>query len=138
MTGKEFQNTYGRGQPTRVAPAKAARKPSPTNALTKAIIRLLHLHGFAAWRQNNAAIYDPTRQVFRAGSAVPGIADVLGYHRATGRFCAVEVKTGSDKLSPDQTRFLAQVRDAGGFACEGRDVAQVEAELKQYLATPLP
>lgn len=119
----------------RAQTAPAAKGPSPANALTKAIISLLKLHGFQAWRQNNAAVYDPTRQVFRANSAEKGIADVLGYHRATGIMCAVEVKTGSDRLSKEQTAFLAGIRAAGGFACEGRDVAQVERELKQYLAT---
>lgn len=117
------------------AQATRSKKASPTNSLTQAIIQLLVLHGFRAWRQNNAAVYDPTRKVFRANSATPGISDVLGYHRSSGIFCAVEVKTGSDKLSPEQTEFLAGIRLAGGFACEGRSLTQVETELKAYLAT---
>lgn len=107
---------------------RAPRKPSPTNALTKAVVQVLTMYGCKAWRQNNGAVYDPTREVFRAGSATPGISDVLGYHRPTGRFVAVEIKTGSDKLSPEQTSFLAEVRRAGGFACEGRDLQQIRTE----------
>lgn len=134
MTAKDYQAQHGRGAPT--APAKAKKPPSAANALTKAVVQLLTLHGFHAWRQNNAAVYDPTRQVFRAGSSTKGISDVLGYHKRTGRMVAVEVKVGADKLSPEQVAFLAGVRAAGGFACEGRSVAQVEHELKAYLATP--
>jgi hypothetical protein len=136
VTSKEFQAQYGRGQPTQAAPAKGKPKgPSPANALTQAVVQLLALHGYHAWRQNNAAVYDPTRQVFRAGSSTKGIADVLGYCCRTGRFAAVEVKVGKDKLSPEQTEFLAGVGAAGGFACEGRSLDQVQQELLAYLAT---
>ena len=133
MTAKDYQAQHGRGAPT--APAKA-KGTSPANALTKAVVQLLTLHGFHAWRQNNAAVYDPTRQVFRAGSSTRGISDVLGYCKRTSRMAAVEVKVGSDKLSPEQAHFLAGIKAAGGFACEARDLAQVERELKSYLATP--
>lgn len=129
MTAADYQAQYGRGATT--APAKG----TPTNALTKAIIQLLQLHGFAAWRQNNAAVYDASFGGYRAGSTTRGISDVLGYCLRTGRIAAVEVKTGKDKLSPEQTEFLAGVRKAGGFACEGRSLDQVQQELLAYLAT---
>ena len=105
---------------------------SPANALTAAILDLLTLEHCTVWRQNNGGVYDPTRQVFRAGSSTPGIADVLGYHRPSGRFVAVEVKAGKDKLSAAQTAFLAEVTAAGGFACVGRDVAQVRADFLHW------
>lgn len=123
--------------PAQPKAAKAKKPPSPTNKLTQAVISLLLLHGYEAWRQNNAAVYDPTRQVFRKGSAKRGISDILAYCRRTARFAVVEIKTGTDTLTPEQAAFLAGVRAAGGFACEGRDVAQVEAELKAYLAAPV-
>lgn len=150
MTAKDYQRQYGDGRtPAFVAEldaaaAKAApkpratRKPSPTNALTKAVMQLLALAGCNVWRQNNGAVYDPTRAVFRAGSATPGISDVLGYHRATGRFVAVEIKTGSDKLSPEQSSFLAEVRRAGGFACEGRELDQIRKEFCIWCASLSP
>ena len=140
MTAKNYQAQHGRGgrdaSASSPAPAKATKPPSAANALTKAIIQLLTLHGFHAWRQNNAAVYDPTRQVFRSGSSTRGISDVLGYHKRTSRMAAVEVKVGADKLSPEQTAFLAGVKAAGGFACEARELAQVEKELKEYLTRP--
>jgi len=131
VTAKDYQAQHGRGAPT--APAKAKKPPSAANALTKAVIQLLTLHGFHAWRQNNAAVFDPTRQVFRAGSSTRGISDVLGYHKRTARIAVVEIKIGSDKLSPEQAAFLAGVRAARGFACEARSLDQVERELKSYL-----
>ncbi len=109
-------------------PARAKPKgPSPANALTAAVVELLTLLGCHCWRQNNGGVYDPTRQCFRANSSTPGISDVLGFHMATGRIVAVEVKVGADKLSLEQTDFLSRIRRAGGFAIEGRTVAQVHA-----------
>ncbi len=115
-------------------PRKQAKKgQSPANALTAAVLQLLALRGFVAWRQGNHAVYDASFGGYRAGSATPGISDVLGYCRRTGRFCAVEIKIGRDVLSDAQTAFLAQIRAAGGFAAEARSIAQLDAELAAYL-----
>jgi hypothetical protein len=145
VTAKEYQAQYGRGKPTTAAPANAAApitkttsRPSPANELTKAIIQLLQLRGWHAWRQNNAAVYDASFGGYRKGSVTPGISDVLAFHKATGRFGAVEIKVGKDTLSPEQTAFLADVIAAGGFGCEGRSLAQVDQELTLYLSTLTP
>jgi len=45
-----------------------------------------------------------------------GGADIIGIHRATGRFLAVEVKTSKGRTTPEQDRFLEVVRKAGGIA----------------------
>lgn len=147
MTAKEFQAQYGRGQPSTAAPAKgtptkAPSKPSPANELTKAAIQLLRMYGVHIWRQNNGAVYDASFGGYRAGSVTPGIADTIGYFKATGRcsraagrFAAVEIKVGRDVLSPEQIEFLAGVKAAGGFACECRSIDQLQTELKAYLAT---
>jgi hypothetical protein len=140
MTAPEYQAKYGRGATTAPATGKPSttKAPSPANSLTKAVIELLQLRGFTAWRQNNGGVWDPTRQVFRANSSTPGISDVLGYHRINGRFAAVEIKIGSDKLSAAQAAFLADVIAAGGFGCEGRSLDQVDRELTLYLSTLQP
>ncbi|WP_426491090.1 VRR-NUC domain-containing protein [Hymenobacter sp. 102] len=114
------------------AKPKKTRNTSPTNSLTTAIIEWLQLQRCKAWRQNNAPVYDPARGCFRKGSTVEGISDVMGYHRPTGRVLAVEVKVGRDTLSDEQREFLAEVRAAGGFACEGRALEQVQREFDQW------
>jgi hypothetical protein len=137
MTAAEYQAQYGRGATTKDAPATGTQ-PSPTNAFTKAVIELLQLHGWYAWRQNNGAVYDASFGGYRKGSVTLGISDVLAFHRATGRFGAVEIKTGKDVLSPQQAAFLADVIAAGGFGCEGRSLDQVARELTLYLSTLEP
>lgn len=120
---------------TELAKTKKPASSSPASALTRAALAVLHLHGFTAWRQNNAAVFDVTKQVFRKGSAKRGISDIIGYHEATGLFAVVEVKVGRDTLSDEQKAFLAGVRAAGGFAFECRDtIDKLQKALKQWLA----
>ena len=103
-----------------------------TNALTQQAIRIFSLCGFECWRQNNSAVYDPTKKVFRANSSTPGISDIMGYHKQTGRILAVEIKTGRDKLSPFQERFLSGIEKAGGFAFVIKTVDDLTEILKAF------
>lgn len=87
-----------------------------TNALTKAVIDLFTLKGYKVWRQNTAGIYDEKKGVYRSGSATKGISDVIGFHKQTGKFVAIEIKTGKDKLSSFQQNFLNDVAQSGADA----------------------
>lgn len=133
LTPQQFRERYARpatlvGLAKQQAKSRAKKKASPTNELTKAVVAMLTLEGCFAWRQNNGAVYDPTRGAFRANSSTPGISDVLGFEMTTCRLMAIEIKTGSDKLTKDQIRFLNRIRRAGGFACEGRSLDQIRSE----------
>ena len=86
-----------------------------TNKLTQYTIMILKLSGFNVWRQNNAAVYDPTKKVYRRNSSTPGIPDIIGYKKDTGVFVGVEVKVGKDKLSKDQVNFANALQDSGGW-----------------------
>jgi hypothetical protein len=52
-----------------------------------------------------------------------GVADLIGVFR--GRGIAIEVKTGKDKLTDAQAKFLESWRRAGGIGIEARDVKTV-------------
>ncbi len=93
------------------------RKPSPTNETTKAIIRHLAFSGFKAWRNNTIGVWDPAKKVFRRNPhQLNGVPDIIGFSRRTGKFIAVEVKTGRDRASAAQKAFLAELSKAGGIA----------------------
>ena len=121
--------------PAAVLPKARKKTSTGTGSLTKAALSLLVMYGFKVWRQNNGGVYDAKLECYRAGSSTPGISDIIGYHKATGRFAAVEIKSGADTLSDVQEDFLDEVRRAGGFACVGRDIGQIERELKQFLTS---
>lgn len=102
-----------------------------TNKLTKEVIRLLQLEGFTVWRNNNAGVYDKSFGGFRKNSAVKGISDIVGYQRKTGRALYCEIKTGSDKLSPEQRTFLCEAIDNGCIAFECRSIDDVLKQIKK-------
>lgn len=137
-TAAEWQAMQGK-KTTREKPPdkpKQSKPPKPTaNVLTKAVIAYMALKGWKCWRNNNGAVFDPKAQAFRKNPhTLLGVPDVLGYCRKTGRFAAVEVKAGKDKLSAHQTHFLSEVRHAGCFACEAREIGQFMAEFDKYLS----
>lgn len=99
--------------------SKISKKKDPkisANALTQQALRMLRLKGFNCWRQNNGGVYDPVKKVFRRNSSTPGVSDILGYHRTSGKFIACEIKAGKDVLSDEQKEFLKDVKAASGFA----------------------
>ena len=59
------------------------------------------------------------RRVFRGAPA--GTSDLLCCVR--GRFCALEVKTPTGRVTAHQNQFLDRVRASGGFAAVVRSVA---------------
>lgn len=71
------------------------------------------------WRNNTGVAIQGTTRV-RYGLCV-GSSDLIGI--ANGRFVALEVKTQSGRVAPEQAQFLALVNARGGI---GRVVRSVE------------
>lgn len=101
-----------------------------TNNLTKQVIKTLWCMGWQVWRNNNAAIYDPTKKVFRANSVLKGVSDIIGFNKKTGQFIAVEIKTGRDKLSVEQKLFLDTLNKSGGVGLEVRSIDELIGKIK--------
>ena len=70
------------------------------------------LPDLALWRNN---IGSPDR-IHHYGLPV-GSADLIGILSPTGRLIALECKSATGKLRPEQIRWLTAVRAMGGFAC---------------------
>lgn len=102
-----------------------------SNALTKHSLRVLSLKGYHVWRQNNGGVYDPTIKKFRKNSSTPGISDIIGFHKKTGRFIACEIKAGKDTLSDEQIEFLKNVNESGGIGIVVRTIGDLENFLQQ-------
>lgn len=78
--------------------------------IRESAITELTYRGVYCWKQNNLAVRK------RAFIGERGLPDVIGYVKATGVFCACEIKTLNDRLSDDQIRFLQNLKAAGGIA----------------------
>jgi len=70
--------------------------------------------GCVVWRNNTGALTDATGRLVRYGLC-KGSADIIGI-APDGRFLAVECKTATGRVRPEQVQFLDAVRKAGGLA----------------------
>lgn len=79
--------------------------------------------GAVVWRNNVGVLRDHQGRPVRYGLCV-GSSDIIGIYR--GRFVAIEVKTDSGRLSPDQEKFLQAVSENGGIAGIARGVEDIK------------
>src|SRR5262249_15385763 len=87
---------------------------APTESGTlSACLALLRLRGILAWRASTTGVYDPARKCFRSFRGLKGVSDILGVLEGGGRL-AVEVKSATGRLTPDQQWFLDEVNRRGG------------------------
>ncbi len=107
---------------------------NPETKLMRLIMLALTKADCICWRNETAGAYVgrvihkdqrivtlANAQLMTFGLCV-GSADIIGIHKATGRFLAVEVKTEKGKPTQEQLNFLEQVKNAGGIAGVARSV----------------
>lgn len=104
--------------------------------LMRLIMVALSQAGCLVWRNESAGAYVgrvihkdarivtlANAQLMTFGLCV-GSADIIGVHKATGRFLAVEVKTSKGRPTAEQINFIEQVRAANGIAGIARSVQE--------------
>ena len=70
-----------------------------------------------ARRINTHVVYDTKNQTYgKLQGQVRGTSDIIGMQKGTGRFIGIEIKIGSDSLSPEQHGFLNDISEGGGIA----------------------
>ncbi len=95
------------------------------------LMRLIQVHasklGARLLRNNVGALQNKEGTWIRYGLGV-GTADLVGWLTVDGAalFLAVEVKSESGRVSPEQTNFINAVRAAGGRAGIARSVQDAE------------
>lgn len=110
------------------------KKKSPTNETTRRILNFLFSQGVFAWRENVLPV-PLANGGYRPGSK-SGKPDVVGILPALwgdtmfqGKFLGVEVKTGKDRLRPEQEGFHFTARKLGAIIFVIKDF---EDFLKQW------
>ena len=87
------------------------------------ILMALSEAGCLVWRQDTGAYKDPkSGRLIRYGLC-KGSSDIIGLC-ADGTFLAVEVKTATGRIRPEQLTFIAAVQKAGGRAGVARSVGE--------------
>ena len=94
---------------------------NPETALMNSIMLALSQAGFMVFRNNCGAWKDPSGRVIRYGVGGKGGSDLLVIGK-DGVFCAIEVKTTTGRIRPEQLTFIAAVQKAGGRAGVARSV----------------
>lgn len=110
----------------------------PEKVIQRRILTFLKEIGIYAWHNKTTGIFDPKKKIFRrpvTSFEQKGIADILGI-LPDGRFLAIEVKSKTGRLSPDQREFIRQIQANNGIAFISRSVTQTFDQLKSFLANP--
>lgn len=88
------------------------------------------------WRNNcgvaehwNGKSVDTVRYGLANGSA--DFIGVLKTSETSGRFVALEIKSATGRVTPDQVTWLALVRRMGGFAAVVRSVDEARAAIER-------
>lgn len=111
---------------------KTRGKVSPANQLTKDIIQYLNGSGFLVWRNNNNAVYDANKNIFRKNPTTKlGVCDIVGLRKKDAKFIGVEVKYGKDKLSIHQIYHHEELRECGAIVIVAHNIDQFINDLNK-------
>lgn len=108
-----------------------------TNETTSQILKFLTLDiGAFVWRQNVLPVPLPGGG-FRPGSKL-GVPDIIGIlpkigNMAGGTFIGVEVKTGKDKVRPEQEGFHFTAKKLGAIILIVKDFKDFETQWQQLI-----
>jgi len=101
----------------RAQKAARPRRDRKEGDVVAAVLKVCEAYGVFAWRNNTGALRTEKRFV-RFGKK--GSADILGILPG-GRFLAIECKSRSGHVTPEQHDFLARVEREGGLAIVVKD-----------------
>lgn len=105
----------------------------PESKIQKAILGYLKMRGVFAWTQKNQGTFDPYKKIFRKTNQLKGVSDIVGI-LSGGTLLAIEVKTATGRVSPEQKAFLAAINNMGGIAFVARSVNDVKESLDKLEA----
>jgi len=102
--------------------SKAISKPT-SNETTVLILDFLLQKHILAWRHNTLPV-PIVREGIHIGyrpAVKVGLPDIMGIIPPSGRFLGIEIKTGKDRLRPEQKAFLLQAIACGGLCFVVKD-----------------
>ena len=100
-----------------------------TKLVHECLLALSELEGVVVWNLNQGDGERDGR--YAKFGLVPGAADILGLVAPSGRFLALECKTGKGRPTAEQKLFLNLVRSLGGVSrvVRTKEEAQEAAQL---------
>lgn len=105
---------------------------TPETYVKRSICSYLSLKRITFWVNDSVGIWNEKRGVFmqrRDPYRRKGVADILGCLPG-GRLLAIEVKSSTGRLSPEQRAFLDEIAGLGGLAFMARSIDDVKRVLE--------
>lgn len=109
---------------------------TPANLMTAALLveipkRFPHIR---VWRNNRVDAMVPGRggKLRRVQAGINGQADLSGIIGPLGTRVEIEIKSPTDRMSPEQTAFKLMIQSRGGVYLICRDVNETLHELGQH------
>lgn len=107
------------------------KKRTPANELTYLIIKYVQSLGGQAYRINSGGTFDPRLKKFRYSNMKKGLADIQAIIK--GRFIAIEIKIGKDRLSVHQKARRDEIIASGGFFIVAKDFETFKTDLQTII-----
>ena len=104
---------------------------TPEGEVRKLVCSYLTKLGIFFWLHDSVGIFDPKTKRFRRNTSpyrIKGVADILGV-LPNGRALAIELKSATGRLTPEQKSFLERVNASGGLAFMARSIEDVKGAL---------
>ena len=101
---------------------------TPEGRVKAAILRYLERRGFFAWNNPSGTVRITPEGWLHFGKK--GSVDILGCLPG-GKLLAVEVKSITGRLSPEQSVFLEKVRGLGGVAVVVKSMRELDEALRR-------
>ncbi len=91
---------------------KTKFRDDTANGLTKCITAWLQIHGHFAGRVNTTGTYNSKLGKYIHSGSKKGMADITAVIR--GKHVSIEIKTGKDRMRPEQIKVKQEIEAAGG------------------------
>lgn len=94
------------------------------NVVDVVMTYLSYKKDYFCWRNNNQAVWDAKNNCFRKSPkySIKGVADIIGIHKPSGKFIAIECKKERSYPSKEQKWFLETINKFGGIAFVARTI----------------
>jgi len=93
-------------------PVKTTFRDDTANELTRCIIAWLKINGHFGARVNSMGTYSQKLGKYIRSGSRKGMADITAV--ITGKHVSIEVKTGHDRMRPEQWKVKSEIEQAGG------------------------
>ena len=106
--------------------------------IEKQILHYFRSRGIFCWKAETQGTWNAKRgRYLKDPTKMKGVSDILGFiplawdqvYQPRHRFFAIEVKSKTGRLTPEQKKFQDQIKEFGHIAFVARSIEDVEREL---------